>query len=68
MNDPAIGKVICWKIKSSIRPERDLVAGESPFARHLWLTRDYMGSFNISWMEFYLSSGYLVKVRNHTFS
>ena len=27
MNGPEIGKVISWNIKSSIRPERDLVAG-----------------------------------------
>ena len=42
MNDPEIGKVISWKTKSSIRPERDLVAGESPFVRHLWLIWDQL--------------------------
>ena len=42
MNDPEIGKVNSWKIRSSIRPERDLIAGESPFVRHLWLIRDQL--------------------------
>ena len=42
MNDPKIGKVNGWKIRSSIRPERDLIAGESPFVRHLWLIRDQL--------------------------
>lgn len=42
MNDPEIGKVISWKTESNVRPERDLVAGESPFVRHLWLIWDQL--------------------------
>lgn len=42
MNDLETGKVIDWKLKSSVRPEREVVAGESPFVRHLWLIWDQL--------------------------
>ena len=41
-NNPEIGRLIEWKILSAERPNRDLVAGESPYVRHLWLLWDQL--------------------------
>ena len=41
-NDPEIGRLIEWKSVSTVRPNRDLVAGESPYVRHLWLLWDQL--------------------------
>ena len=41
-DDPEIGKVVGWKLHSDTRPSRDIVAGESPFVRNLWLLWDQL--------------------------
>ena len=41
-SDPDIGILINWKLNSSERPCRDIVAGESPYVRHLWLLWDQL--------------------------
>ena len=41
-NDPEIGRLIEWKLLSAVRPNRDLFAGESPYAIQLWLLWDQL--------------------------
>lgn len=41
-DDPDIGKVIEWKLHSEVKPSREIVAGESPYVRHLWLLWDQL--------------------------
>lgn len=41
-DDPDVGKVVAWTLHSEEKPSRDIVAGESPYVRHLWLLWDQL--------------------------